>query len=150
MRKNLLAILLLSCLICFSCSTTPAKTDIEAIKKEIVKAEKDFETMAAEKGVAEAFSFFADSNAVIKRQNDSLIHGKEGIRNYYSNPNYKNAIAKWAPDFVDVSVNGDLAYTYGKYTWEFKDSAMKSSFYSGVFHTVWKKQGDGNWKYVWD
>lgn len=106
--------------------------------------------MAAEKGVAEAFAFFADSNAVIKRQNDSLIHGKEGIRNYYMNPFYKNAVAKWSPDFVDVSTNGDLAYTYGKYTWEFKDSAMKSNFYSGVFHTVWKKQNDGSWRYVWD
>jgi ketosteroid isomerase-like protein len=149
MIKNLLAVLLPSCLVCFSCST-PAKPDIEAIKKEIVKAEKDFETMAAEKGVAEAFAFFADSNAVIKRQNDSLIHGKEGIRNYYMNPFYKNAVAKWSPDFVDVSTNGDLAYTYGKYTWEFKDSAMKSNFYSGVFHTVWKKQNDGSWRYVWD
>ena len=150
MRKNILAVILPCCLLCFSCSTTPAKTDTEAIKKEIVKAEKDFETMAGEKGVAEAFAFFADSNAVIKRQNDSLIHGKEGIRNYYMNPAYKNAVAKWAPDFVDVSANGDLAYTYGKYTWEFKDSAMKSNFYSGVFHTVWKKQADGSWKYVWD
>ena len=150
MRKNLLAILLPSCLICFSCSTAPKKTDTEAIKKEIVKAEKDFETMAAEKGVAEAFAYFADSNAVIKRQNDTLIHGKEAIRNYYSNPAYKNAVAKWAPDFVDVSATGDFAYTYGKYTWEFKDSAMKSNFFSGVFHTVWKRQADGNWRYVWD
>jgi ketosteroid isomerase-like protein len=22
--------------------------------------------------------------------------------------------------------------------------------YQGVFHTVWKRQPDGTWKYVWD
>jgi ketosteroid isomerase-like protein len=138
------------CLLHFSCTESPKTADLETIKKEIVKAEKDFETMAGEKGVAEAFSHFADSNAVIKRQNDTLINGKDAIRNYYANPAYKNAVATWAPDFVDVSENGDMAYTYGKYTWEFKDSAMKSTIYQGVFHTVWKRQKDGSWKYVWD
>jgi hypothetical protein len=29
---------------------------------------------------------FADSGAMIKRQNDTLIHGKEAIKNFYSTP----------------------------------------------------------------
>jgi ketosteroid isomerase-like protein len=150
MRKNQLALTFAACLFLLSCTTAEKKIDIEAIKKEIVKAEKDFETMAGEKGVSEAFAHFADSNAVIKRQNDSLISGKENIRRYYASDAYKNAVAKWAPDFVDVSADGSFAYTYGKYTWEFKDSAMKSTLYHGVFHTVWKRQTDGSWRYVWD
>ena len=106
--------------------------------------------MAAEKGIAEAFWFFADSNAVIKRQNDTLIHGKENIRKFYSADFYTKASVKWSPDFVEVSSGGDLGYTYGKYVWQSKDSTGKTQEYKGIFHTVWKRQKDGGWKYVWD
>jgi hypothetical protein len=61
------------------------KTDIDYAREEILKTEKAFEEMASEKGLAEAFYYFADNNAVIKRGNDSLITGKENIRSYYIN-----------------------------------------------------------------
>src|SRR5260221_9147042 len=121
----------------------------EKVKAEIAQAEKDFEKMAAEKGMAEAFAYFADSNAVIKRRNDTLIKGKENIRNFYSADFYKNASVKWSPDFIEVSGNGDLGYTFGKYVWQSKDSSGKLQEFGGIFHTVWKKQKDGSWKYVW-
>ncbi|MBK7030961.1 MAG: hypothetical protein IPH45_17925 [Bacteroidales bacterium] len=43
-----------------------------------------------------------------------------------------------------------MAYTYGKYTWKINNGNGDTTVYKGVFHTVWKKQGDGSWKYVWD
>ena len=129
---------------------TPAVKDIETLKQEIQKEEKDFEAMAAQKGIAEAFWFYADSNAVIKRNNDSLIHTKEGIKNFYSTAFYKTASVKWSPDFIDVSADGNMAYTYGKYLWQSKDSTGKPLEFNGVFHTVWKRQADNSWKYVWD
>ncbi len=119
-------------------------------KTEIEQAEKEFDKMASEKGIEEAFWFFADSNAVIKRGNDSLVHGKEGIRNFYSGAYYKTATVTWSPDFIDASASGDMGYTYGKYTWRSKDSTGAVTEAKGVFHTVWKKQPDGSWKYVWD
>lgn len=122
----------------------------EIAKREIEKVEKDFEQMAVDSGIAEAFYFFADSNATIKRQNDTLIHGKDGIRNFYSTPFYQAATVKWSPDFIETSAQGDMGYTYGNYIWESKDSIGKAITFSGVFHTVWKKQPDGSWKYVWD
>ena len=138
----------------FSCSSPDARKKNnpgnENAKQAITKAEKDFEQMAAEKGIAEAFYFFADSNATIKRQNDTLIHGKEAIKNFYSTPFYQKATVKWSPDFVQASEIGDLGYTYGKYVWSSTDSTGKPISFNGVFHTVWKKQDDGSWKYVWD
>lgn len=124
--------------------------DKENIKKQIFQAEKDFEKMAADKGITEAFYYFADENAVIKRQNDTLITGKENIKNYYKNKNNTNASVNWTPDFIGVSDGGDLGYTYGKYTWKVKNKDGIISEYKGVFHTVWKKQADNSWKYVWD
>jgi hypothetical protein len=77
--------------------------DKEEIKQEIFRAEKAFEKMAAEKSVAEAFYFFADEKAVIKRENDTLIKGKENIKIYYDKRNNKNATVNWTPDFIEVS-----------------------------------------------
>ena len=133
----------------YSC-TTVQEDHREKTETEIRQAEKDFEKMATEKGIAEAFWFYADSNAVIKRQNDTLIHGKESIKKYYSAGYFKTASVKWSPDFVETSEDGTIGYTYGNYTWQSKDSSGKVNEDKGVFHTVWKKQKDGSWKYVWD
>ena len=100
--------------------------------------------------MAEAFYLYADSNAVILRGNDSLIRGKAAIRNYYSMQKFKGASVDWAADFSEVSASGDMAYSYGKYVWILKDSSGKENEYKGMYHTIWKKQVDGSWKYVWD
>jgi ketosteroid isomerase-like protein len=143
---------LISSFLLFCFCNQPADTTVprEKAKTEIRQAEKDFDKMAAEKGIAEAFWFYADSNAVIKRNNDSIIHGKENIKGFYSNHFYNSASVKWSPDFIDVSADGSMGYTYGKYLWQSKDSAGRAIEFRGIFHTVWKKQTDGSWKYVWD
>lgn len=124
--------------------------DKEEIKQEIFQTEKAFERMASEKGVAEAFYFFADEKAAIKRENDTLIIGKENIKSYYDKRNNKNATVNWTPDFIEVSDCGTLGYTYGKYLWRIKKENGDTAEYKGIFHTVWKKQNDNTWKYVWD
>ena len=55
---------------------------------------------------------------------------------------------QWSPEFADVS--GNLGYTYGPFTFSLKDSTGKVNEVKGIFHTVWKKQKDGRWKFVWD
>lgn len=121
-----------------------------ALENEIVAVEKSFEKMCAEKGVAEAFAFFASEKAVIKRGNDSLIYGVEGIRNFYANPKYKNVTVTWAPTKVEVASANDMAYSFGKYEWVAKNAKGEEKRYNGVYTTIWRKQPDGLWKYVWD
>jgi ketosteroid isomerase-like protein len=130
--------------------TSCNNVDKEEIKKEIFQAEKAFEKMTAEKGLPQAFYYFADENAVIKRENDTLIMGKENIKTYYEKNYNENTKVNWTANFIDVSDCGTLAYTYGNYTWLIKNSDGEEVEYKGVFHTVWKKQHDGSWKYVWD
>lgn len=146
MRYLLLLTLLLSI---SSCDKKPENFREQSIA-EIRAAEKAFETMCAEKSVADAFYFYADSQAVIKRENDTLISGREAIRNYHTSTFYKTAKVKWAPDFVDASAAGDFGHSYGHYEWTFTDTTGKMMKYPGVYHTVWKRQKDGSWKYVWD
>ncbi len=151
MQKNKVAIpFIVFAVLLSACQSGNTGDKQEKAKKEIQQAEKDFEKMAAEKGIAEAFWYFADSSAVIRGANDSLIRGKEGIRNFFSADRFQTASVKWSPDFTDAAESGDMGYTYGKYTWLSKDSTGKVSESRGVFHTVWKKQKDGSWKFVWD
>jgi ketosteroid isomerase-like protein len=147
--KNTVYILVLFLFI-MSCTPKSETKNLTYIKLQIVKTEKDFEKLVAEKGPAEGFYQFADSTAVIKREHDTLIVGKANIKKYYSDKKYQNISVTWSPDAVTVSDGGDMASSYGKYVWTSKDASGKEEISKGVFHTVWKKQKDGSWKYIWD
>jgi hypothetical protein len=79
-----------------------------------------------------------------------LIFGKEGIKNYYRLKNLKNTTVSWTPDFIDVSDCRTMAYTYGHYSWKVESENGAVKTYKGVFHTIWKRQKDRSWKYLWD
>jgi len=122
---------------------------MEQLKNEIIEVEKRFAEMAAEKGVKAAFLHFAAQDAVLMR-NDRLIRGKKEIGKYFDASELTDIRLKWKPGFVDVSSSGDMAYTYGRYTFSAKDKNGKVLKSEGIFHTVWKRQQSGEWRYVWD
>jgi ketosteroid isomerase-like protein len=133
----------------YSCAEVNKPSSIDKAKNEIAETEKKFEAMVIEKGISDAFYFYAAEDAVIKTK-DTIITGREAIKRHYDNWNYKDVKLLWSPDYVDVSASCDLGYTYGKYIFNATDTSGKQIESRGVFHTVWKKQKDGNWKYVWD
>ncbi len=124
---------------------------IEIRKKEIIQAEADFNQMVADQGIPAAFGAFAAEDAVILR-GDSLIRGKEAIKKYYDQryDGKDKVVLTWKPDYVHVAASGDLGYTYGKYNYVVTDSLGIAKTYTGTFHTVWQRQPDGTWQYVWD
>jgi ketosteroid isomerase-like protein len=136
-------------LLLMACTTGSDKARIERAKKEIVQTEQAFEAMAKEKGLSEAFAYYADSAAALNR-GSYVIHGKDSIRLFYLAPRFKGVKLEWKPDFVEVSKSADLGYTYGKYTFSTQDSTGTVTSSRGIFHTVWKKQANGEWRFVWD
>lgn len=143
-KSMLLLFLLLS-----ACSTRVDRMAVEKAKKEIVQTEADFAAMAKEQGLSKAFSFFADSAAHLSR-GTYVIKGKDSIRSFYLAPRYDHIRLEWKPDFVEVSGAADLGYTFGKYTFTSIDSTGHETSSKGIFHTVWKRQKDGTWRFVWD
>ncbi|MDH3712078.1 MAG: nuclear transport factor 2 family protein [Cyclobacteriaceae bacterium] len=134
----------------YSCNT-PDKSSIEKWKDEIVDTEQSFTQMAADSGLQKAFLHFAAEDAVLMR-NNNLVIGKKAIAERFKNQSTASneASLTWEPDFVDVSESGDLGYTYGSYTYSYMDSSGSKIENKGIFHTVWKRQTDGNWLFVWD
>lgn len=147
--KNLLLILLITLFLLPSCTTNKKAESIEKWKNEIVATEQSFAEMAQKEGIPTAFQTYAATDVVVLR-NKNLIVGKEAMTQFYQKRGSGKESLNWKPDFVDVSSSGDLGYTYGKYTYSITDSLGKAQIYNGVFHTVWKRQSDGKWKFVWD
>ena len=132
----------------YSCSLNSTRSRENAIN-EILASEKAFADSTKKIGMRKAFLLFADDQAVIQR-NDKIIKGKKDIEEYLNSITLRDINLEWSPDFVEVSQSGDLGYSYGKYTFEAINSDNDTISSSGIFHTVWKKQPDGSWKYVYD
>jgi ketosteroid isomerase-like protein len=132
----------------FSCQNSGQQSEIW--KKEIIDTERAFSEMAKSEGVPKAFITFAADEVVVLRSN-KLIKGKNALKaSYEKGMASENFSLTWKPDFVDVSASGDLGYTYGKYVYTAIDSLGNTKSSEGIFHTVWKRQQDGSWKFVWD
>lgn len=73
-----------------------------------MNAEMKFMQMVIEKTNTEGFTFFTDDSAVILRDGDSLLKGKDVIRHYCSKPAFSNAKVTQKPSFVEMSECGVL------------------------------------------
>ena len=145
--RFVILLILISFIACNSDSDT-SSSQIEKWKEEVRQTELRFSHMADSLGVAIAFRDFAADSAVLLR-GSSIIKGRNRIFERYSASPTGGKLS-WEPDFIDVANSGDLAYTYGKYIFSSKDSMGNDLRNEGVFHTVWRRQEDGSWKYVWD
>jgi ketosteroid isomerase-like protein len=122
---------------------------MERFKKEILDTEKAFAQLVKEEGLKAGFLAYAADEAVLSR-GGQLIKGKKAIEAYFDRQTLKDVRLEWAPDFVSVSASGDLGYTYGRFTLQAMDQAGQEIKSEGIFHTVWKREPNGEWRYVWD
>ena len=150
MRQGMNLVPVIGLLMLFSCQSTDLAKIREGWKNEIRSAENSFAEMAASEGMEKAFVTYAAPDAVLMR-NNLLIKGVDQIQQFFANQkSHGNSTLTWSPDFVDVSNSGDLGYTYGNYKYQGIDSAGQIFESNGIFHTVWKRQSDGSWRFVWD
>lgn len=118
-------------------------------KAEILAVEASFQQMAKDSGVAVAFAHFAAHDAVIHR--GEVLHvGRDAIVKYMAGSKLSDVKLLWKPDFIDASEDGTLGYSYGRYTYSAVDREGDAVSSSGVFHTIWRLQPSGEWRFVWD
>jgi ketosteroid isomerase-like protein len=134
-------------LLFMACGDVDQSDSMEVWKQEILETEAAFAQMAGSEGIHKAFVAYAANDAVLMRSN-KLIIGKSAIDSLYKGQDVTGL--NWKPNFIEVAASGDLAYTYGPYTYTFEDTAGQEKVDTGVFHTVWKRQADGSWRFVWD
>jgi ketosteroid isomerase-like protein len=149
--KALLLPTMVSLILMSGCHTKPQEDRTEQWKQEIRETEQAFSDLSEKEGIARAFLTYAAEDAVLMR-NNQLFEGRVAIAKRFeeNQPYLENVTLTWKPDFVEVSASGDLGYTYGSYTMTTADSLGNKSQLTGIFHTVWRRQTDGAWRFVWD
>jgi len=114
----------------------------------LFQADKDFCALAQRRGVAEAFRAYAAEDATLLPLGENPVRGREAIFATMSEgPSYE---LEWTPEAADVARSGDLGYTWGKSILRRVGEDGNPVVRHGKYLTVWKRQGDGSWKYVMD
>jgi ketosteroid isomerase-like protein len=117
--------------------------------EKLLNVDRDFARLSVEKGANASFLAYIDDSCVILRPNRLPVIGREKITEMYSNPD-TSLILNWEPLFADISSSGDLGYTYGIYTLEMDSPEGTIVTKEGTYATIWKKDKEGNWKFVLD
>ena len=104
-----------------------------------------FQPLRKKKGYAKAFIEFAHPDVVLLRENSMPVVGKPGLIKLYGDANPQGINFKWEPLGGNIAQSGELGYTYGIYTIK-QDSVLEK----GTYVSVWKKDNEGNWKYILD
>ncbi|MCI0715440.1 MAG: DUF4440 domain-containing protein [Chlorobi bacterium] len=126
-----------------------SQTDLQKEKETLKQVDIDFSNQSKEKGMREAFLAYAADNAVLLRPHSYPIEGLEEIKKFLGDENPPFTLT-WTPEFADVSVSGELGYTYGIYELTDKDENGNEIAHKGTYLSVWKKDKKGNWKWILD
>lgn len=106
---------------------------------EVVAAERAFAADAPSLGVAGSFNKWSTPDAI-------LIGGGQVLRIGEAYPDgprpADEPLLEWWPNFAGVSRSGDLGFTTG--------GVQFGGRRTGHYFTVWRRQADGGWKWVYD
>lgn len=130
---------------CVGCSMT---IDLEKEKQSLLQMDVDFSNLSVDKGATFAFhEYLADDGLVLpfseapRKKSDYA-----SMLELAKNSDAAKTTLEWTPEFADVAASGDLGYTWGRYIFTAADSSQTRGFYV----TIWKKQTDGQWRFVFD
>lgn len=105
----------------------------------VVAAERAFAADAPSMGIAGSFNKWSTPDAI-------LIGGGQVLRVAEAYPDgprpADEPLLEWWPNFAGISRSGDMGFTTG--------GVQLGGRRTGHYFTVWKRQPDGSWKWVYD
>jgi len=132
--------------------------DRQKLCAELARAERDFCAQAARIGIFDAFlanmaeeCFIPQRFSLSRAEYETAVkaaRAKAGAA-YRPGPNPDQQLI-WSPLKVDVSADGTLGYTWGRYDFTLRGKEGKVETTTGIYLTIWKRQADGSWKFVFD
>ena len=117
---------------------------------DVLATDRAFAAMAKAKGARAAFTEYADAEANMFRAGVGPVKGIEAIGRVFEEP--PAATPVWDPEAAEVAASGDLAYSWGQFTWTpVADGPLAGKPpFTGYYVSIWKRQSDGRWKWVVD
>lgn len=111
---------------------------------DLMNTDRKFSEECGKKGFKTAFIDYIDSNGVFLKPDRMPIVGADAI-DYLIQMNDTEFTLEWQPHYADVAKSADLGYTYGVYA---LSPASKDTVFYGTYVSIWKKNNEGNWKFV--
>ncbi len=109
----------------------------------VIAAERAFAARAALVGAAPSFLEFMTDDAIVFSPDPLLARAVYGARPAPKLPKDGGTLLNWWPNFAGVARSGDLGFTTGP--------ATVNGGPAGIFYfTVWARQPDGGWKWIFD
>jgi ketosteroid isomerase-like protein len=124
-----------------SCSKSP-KNQTEGI---LLQTDRDFSSMSVKDGMHKAYLFYVADDGVILRDNSGPARSKKMLEERFAGKSDTSFVLSWVPMYEKVTESGDLGYTYGVQTKNYKTTGEITK---GTYVTIWQKQIDGSWKFV--
>ena len=142
--KNYNSSMLIVIALLFTFSSCHLSAEYEENQKLLMETDVAFSDYCLENGMNKAFFKYASEEAVMLKDNNYPLVGKENIKKQFSGDDTQITFT-WSPLDADVSKSGELGYTYGTYSYQTVDS-----LYQGTYVSVWEKDENGDWKYILD
>jgi ketosteroid isomerase-like protein len=137
MRKGIAALILSLLVMPAFAQPSNLQADLDAM----VAAERAFSKMSVEKGFKDSFLAYISDDGIMFMP--MPVKGKERIA---ARPNPPIELVWW-PSHAEIARSGEMGWTTGP--WERKAKGS-DEVANGHFVTVWKKQPDGQWRWLID
>ncbi|HEX8232474.1 MAG TPA: DUF4440 domain-containing protein [Caulobacteraceae bacterium] len=108
---------------------------------EVVAAERAFARDGLAMGVKRSFLKWSAPDAIVFDPDPVKAHAVYGAAPD-SDPTKPATPLKWWPRWAGVAQSGDLGFTTG--------AVERGDQRTGHYFTIWKKQADGSWKWIYD
>jgi len=112
-------------------------------------ADTAFSRDAALRGTGRAFAAFAASDAQVFSGPGEFISGPDAIMDSFGPASRDNSLV-WHPLLGEVARSGDLGFTVGNAVFTGKREDGAPLVRHSKYLTVWKRQRDGEWRFVVD
>jgi ketosteroid isomerase-like protein len=123
----------------------------EQARTSLLERDLAFGNAVAEFGLAEAYRLFLAEDAVQLPDGDRPLQGRTAIYEQIIDATRdSDFLLSWRPEVAEVSLSGDLGYTWGTYWLELLDEEGNPVVLDGNYVNVWRKSATGVWEVIVD
>lgn len=134
--------------ITFIASCQPKQSHDLPDPEVLISADQSFSDLSEKEGMKTAFLSFAHDSVVIVRDGAPPLKGIQNLSKQYESITDTGFVLSWKPTFSSIANSGELGYTYGFYTLNFKADSLKDE--KGTYVSIWKMDHNGEWKFILD
>ena len=117
--------------------------------REVRQADSAFALAADLQGTGFAFGQYVAPQGVVFSGSEIVI-GMEAVRALFDEQQRAGGTLNWRPVYADAADSGDLGFTVGEYVFTGRGTTGTVVQRFGKYLTIWKKQADGEWRFVVD